>query len=213
MLPCLLNIKEDKNDLPLCFVWRILFKKSIIDNHNITFDERTRKWEDRDYIIEYLRFAKTVVFFDEPLYTYMCLGTGTNLGASYYPNVVFERIDKVEYREKLFKETFDFNTDYYNMNFSVIVGLLSDIVNHEEETVAKEYIEKLIKNDFVISLAKRATRLKERFRVFRENIIECSVDKTYVELQKIENKKEDVRPSFKMRVRSFLKNTVTKWLH
>lgn len=188
-LPCLLNIKENKNDLPLCFVWRILFKKEIIKKYNISFDEQTRKWEDRDFIILYVMHCNTVVFYNEPLYAYVCLNNGQSLSSYYYSDLVFERIRKMKEREKIFARKYDFNTDYYcNTCLRVFTERLQELVLREEPQNAKNYILQVFNDELVCSIAKRAKNISDDLKYYRDWIIAKDVEATYMQLQKCENR-------------------------
>ncbi len=47
-----------------------IYKKSVILEQNIFFDENTKHFEDREFIWKYLCYCKNIVWFDAPLYGY-----------------------------------------------------------------------------------------------------------------------------------------------
>ena len=121
-----------------------MFKKSIIERNGILFDERRRKWEDKGFIVKYIDCCDSIVFYDKPLYSYVCLGTGDHLSASYFRELVFLIIEQREEYIKKYGERYSFDTDYYiNNSISTIVARIEDIVVHEEESDAKELIEEV----------------------------------------------------------------------
>lgn len=152
MMPCLLNVEDNPiiNDPPICFIWKYLFKKSIIDKYHILFDERRRKWEDKGFIVKYTDCSETIVFFDKPLYTYFCLGNEDHLSSSYFRELAFLIIEQREEYIKKYGERYPFETDYYmNNSLSTIMARIEDIVNHEAEEDAKMLIEEIYAKPFV----------------------------------------------------------------
>ena len=184
MLPCLLNLQENKKDLPLCFVWRMLFKKDIISSFNVLFDEGTRKWEDRDFIIAYLMHCDSVVFYDKPLYSYVCLNDGNSLSSYYYPSLVFERIRKMKEREELFAGKYSFDSDYYcNVCLRVFIECLKEIVLHETEKFAKEYILQVFSDEFFGTIIQRTCNVNSDLEIYRDWITEKNVEAAYLQLK------------------------------
>lgn len=48
-----------------------IFKKEILDQHDIKFDENRRTWEDRLFIVEFLKYSKNYYCMDECFYNYV----------------------------------------------------------------------------------------------------------------------------------------------
>lgn len=59
---------QKSNDL--CFVWRYLFKRKFLIDHDIHFDSRVRIGEDMIYMTEVMAHAQRIMLTDEPLYLY-----------------------------------------------------------------------------------------------------------------------------------------------
>lgn len=58
---------------PYCYLtapWIKLFRKSIIDSHNIRFNERISTIEDTIFVLEYLRWVESISCTDKKLYNY-----------------------------------------------------------------------------------------------------------------------------------------------
>ncbi len=54
----------------LQFIWNKLFRKSVIDAHNIRFDESFTVFEDEDFVLEYISWIADVVAIPEAGYNY-----------------------------------------------------------------------------------------------------------------------------------------------
>jgi len=63
-------LKHPSNHL-VSYCWARLYKLSIIKTHGIFANESMRLFEDYVFNLEYLRYAKEVVFVNEPLYIYV----------------------------------------------------------------------------------------------------------------------------------------------
>lgn len=59
---------QSTNDL--CFCWRYLFKKKILDTHNILFNEDVKIGEDVIFNTQVLCCSNKVLFINDPLYYY-----------------------------------------------------------------------------------------------------------------------------------------------
>lgn len=52
------------------YVWNKLFKKDIIKNNNIIFNKNLKIGEDIEFVFNYLKFSKNIVFINSNLYYY-----------------------------------------------------------------------------------------------------------------------------------------------
>ncbi|MBR5278911.1 MAG: glycosyltransferase family 2 protein [Clostridia bacterium] len=52
------------------FIWHQAFKKSIIDEHNIRFDENIKQGEDQIFIFKFYPYAENFCFLQDRLYNY-----------------------------------------------------------------------------------------------------------------------------------------------
>lgn len=158
-LPCLLNLKDNVNNIALNFAVRILYKKSILKNNNILFNEKVRKWEDRDFIILYSNCCNSLVFFDSPLYYYICDDSQEHLSMKYYSSLLEECIISCKNREKRFKDKYSFSSVYYLTHIlNVFISRFFELIDHEEKFTVKEYIRKFIEDDFVKSIFDRSEK-------------------------------------------------------
>lgn len=167
-LPCLLNLKDNVNNIELNFAFRILYKKSILENNNLLFNEKVRKWEDRDFVILYSSFCNSLLFFDSPLYYYICDDSQDHLSMKYYSSLLEECIISCKNREKRFKDKYSFTSVYYLTHIlNVFIGRFLELIDHEEESTVKEYIRKFFEDDFVKSIFDRAENVVEDKRLLK----------------------------------------------
>lgn len=86
----LIGSKTDDTYKGCIAVWDSLFRKEIIDKHDIRFiSERVVYSEDLLFKLEFMRYAKTIVSCDETLYQYRINDTSFTNGVK---NVVVDRI-------------------------------------------------------------------------------------------------------------------------
>lgn len=193
MMPCLLNVEDNPviNDPPICFVWKYLFKKSIIDENSIKFDEQRRKWEDKGFIVKYVDCCDTVIFYDTPLYTYMCLGNGEHLSAIYFRELALLIIEQREEYINKFGERYPFETDYYmNNSLSTIMDRIEDIVAHETKEDAKSLIEEIYSKLFVQKIGVWRFVDDSNTSQYQELIKHNDIDGTYILMQQQIERKE-----------------------
>ena len=216
LMPCLLNVEDNPiiNDPPICFIWKYLFKKSIIDKNSICFDERRKKWEDKGFIVRYADCSETVVFFDKPLYTYLCLGNGDHLSSTYFRELSLLIIEQREEYIKKYGARYPFKTDYYmNNSLSTIIARIEEIVAHETEADAKGLIKEIYSKPFVQEIADWNFADKSKTSQYQLMIKHNDIDGTYLLMQQqIERKKtvstQQNKTSFIKRVKVKLKKVI-----
>ena len=110
ILPVMVNIDGRRDLFIETFVWNKLFKRIIIEENNITFDEDRLRWEDRLFQVVFLKYAST--FYYEPMYGYNYVN-GHSYFSSNYDKSVFEIIlnGNSDYR-KIVGDLYDFDTPY-----------------------------------------------------------------------------------------------------
>lgn len=196
MLPCMLNVEDNPiiNNPPICFVWKYLFKKSIIEENRIQFDERRRKWEDKGFIVKYADCCDTIIFYDKPLYTYSCLGVGDHLSSSYFRELALLIIEQREEYINKYGKRYQFETDYYmNNSLSTIMARIEEIVANETEENAKELINEIYSKAFVQKVAQWTFKDDNGVSLYQNLINKNDVDGTYLLIkEQIEQKKNSV---------------------
>lgn len=217
MMPCLLNVEDDPiiNDPPICFVWKYLFKNSIIDENGIQFDERRRKWEDKGFIVKYVDCCDTIVFFDKPLYTYICLGIGDHLSSSYFRELALLIIEQREVYLNKYGKRYHFETDYYmNNSLSTILARVEEIVANETEENAKELINEIYSKAFVQKVAQWSFKDDNGVSLYQNLIKKNDVDGTYLLMkEQIEQKKNSFTQEKKAGLFKRAKQKVKRILH
>lgn len=196
MLPCMLNVEDNPiiNDPPICFVWKYLFKKTLIDENGIQFDERRRKWEDKGFIVKYVDCCDTIIFYDKPLYTYSCLGVGDHLSSSYFRELALLIIEQREEYINKYGKRYQFEIDYYmNNSLSTIMARVEEIVANETEENAKELINEIYSKAFVQKVAQWSFKDDNGLLLYQNMIKNNDVDGTYLLMkEQIEQKKNSV---------------------
>ena len=56
VLPPLLNLEKNRKNFVFDFSWNKIYRKEIIDKYQIHFDEKRNTWEDRIFIVEFLKY-------------------------------------------------------------------------------------------------------------------------------------------------------------
>ena len=110
ILPPLLNLKKDEEHFIFDFSCMKIFKKEILDQHDIKFDENRRTWEDRLFIVEFLKYSKNYYCMDECFYNYVSVPN--SLSRRY--NAQFLELILANYNLyiKLFGDEYDFSVQY-----------------------------------------------------------------------------------------------------
>ena len=217
MLPCMLNVEDNPiiNNPPICFVWKYLFKKTIIDENGIQFDERRRKWEDKGFIVKYVDCCDTIIFYDKPLYTYSCLGVGDHLSSSYFRELALLIIEQREEYINKYGKRYQFETDYYmNNSLSTIMARVKEIVANETEKDAKELINEIYSKAFVQKVAQWSFKDDNGLLLYQNKIKNNDVDGTYLLMkEQIEQKKNSVAQDKKAGLFKRAKQKVKRILH
>jgi len=215
MMPCLLNIEDNPiiNNPPICFSVKFLYKRDIIENNCILFDERRKKWEDKGFVLKYVDSSDNIVFYDKPLYTYLCLDTVDHLSSSYFRNLVFLIIEQREDYQKKYGSRYSFETDYYYANsISIVMGRIEEIVENETEEDAKELIKEIYSKRFVQKIAEWFFSDENTTSQYQSLIKHNDIDGTYLLMkQQIERKKTmstQQSKSFIKRVKGRIKRVI-----
>ena len=71
VLPPLLNLEKNRKNFVFDFSCNKIYRKEIIDKYQIHFDEKRNTWEDRIFIVEFLKYCKNYYCMDECFYNYV----------------------------------------------------------------------------------------------------------------------------------------------
>lgn len=110
ILPPLLNLKKDNKNFVYDFVTNKIFKQSIIRTEMVYFDENRRTWEDRLFLVEYLKYCNSYYSMNKYFHNYVSVPN--SLSRQYdlqYFDIILQNYKK--YHE-WFADMYEFNTQY-----------------------------------------------------------------------------------------------------
>jgi len=127
LIPSVLHlIKDDTKELsPLCTLK--IYNRECIEKNKIRFDTKLRTWEDEYFTLNFLKFAKNVVFINETLYIYR-FKADNKLSNHYSLQVIKDLCYKFNYYKQCF-QTYDFYNQttcswYFNRINSYIIEMI-----------------------------------------------------------------------------------------
>ena len=149
ILPPLLNI-EDKKYFVFDFVWNKIFKSEIIHTHNILFNDKRKTWEDRIFLVEFLKYANTYYSIDDFFYNYMDIPN--SLSRRYSLDFFEIIIENYLFYYNNFSKIYDFDTDYVNNYWSSSIEnmIFKSIAETKNKEKIKENIKLILSNNQVI---------------------------------------------------------------
>lgn len=112
ILPPLLNLRNDPDNFIFDFSCTKVFRSDIINNHEIHFDESRRIWEDRPFVVNYLRYCHNFYALDRCLYNYVDMPG--SLSRRYSLDFFRIIIENYQMYRRLFGQDYDFDTEYSN---------------------------------------------------------------------------------------------------
>lgn len=112
VLPPLLNLRSDPEHFIFDFACTRAFRATIVRENHIRFDEDKRTWEDRIFVLRFLKYSQNFYSMDQCFYNYV--DTPGSLGRRYCMDFFSIIIDNFwKYRE-LYETDYDFDTNYVN---------------------------------------------------------------------------------------------------
>lgn len=116
ILPPLLNLRQDPDHFIFDFSCTKVFRADLIRNNLVTFDENRRIWEDRPFVVHYLKFCRNFYSIDRCFYNYVDMPG--SLSRRY--SLDFFRIILENFRlyQSLYGNDYDFDTAYVNSYWS-----------------------------------------------------------------------------------------------
>lgn len=175
ILPPLLNLKKDEEHFIFDFSCMKIFKREIIDQYNIHFDEKRRVWEDRIFIVEFLKYCKSYYCMDECFYNYVSVPN--SLSRRY--NDQFLEIILVNYNlyVELFGDDYDFSVQYvtdYWCN-SIENMIMQQLRVKEQHPEVIQNIKKILNEDQVNYWYQNRTMTKK----INQELSMCMKEKDY----------------------------------
>lgn len=112
ILPPLLNLIKDESRFIFDFAWNKVYRQSILLEQNIRFDETRRTWEDRPFVVEYLKYCNSFYSFDRAFYNYV--QTVGSLSTKYYLNFFDIVLENYRHYTEWYAGEYDFDNQYSN---------------------------------------------------------------------------------------------------
>lgn len=151
ILPPLLNLKKDEKSFVYDFSVNKIYKKDIITDNNIYFDENRKTWEDRVFLVKYLKYCKTYYSIDKCFYNYVSVPN--SLSRRY--DLQFFDIILQNYKSYVewFDDEYDFNTQYVHNYWchSIENMILRSLKEKENRDQIRKNIEKTLAENQVIT--------------------------------------------------------------
>ena len=111
VLPPLLNLEKNRKNFVFDFSWNKIYRKEIIDKYQIHFDEKRNTWEDRIFIVEFLKYCKNYYCMDECFYNYVSVPN--SLSRRYNAQYLELILANYNLYVELFGEDYDFSKQFY----------------------------------------------------------------------------------------------------
>lgn len=116
VLPPLLNLKRDNDHFIFDFAWNKVYRRDIILNNQVFFDEGRRTWEDRPFVVSYLRYCTNMYSVDRCFYYYV--DVAGSLSRKYSLDFFRIIIENFQLYKSLYGNEYDFDTQYVNNHWS-----------------------------------------------------------------------------------------------
>lgn len=147
-LPQHLNLAPQAGGFLQPFVWNKCYKRSLIEENGIRFDEWRKTWEDNAFLVKCFDKCSSLLVVPDALYK-TCEYTGLDhLSGHIDEELFFNHIASYEKNAEQFGDEFDFNNDYTPRRyFSVIQGLLLTFHKNNDEAAFAELLGKLVENE------------------------------------------------------------------
>lgn len=207
ILPPLLNLLEDRANFVFDFAWNKIYKKEIIDQYQIKFDERRNTWEDRIFVVEFLRYCDNYYCMDECFYNYVSVQE--SLSRRYNAQYLELILKNYNLYVQLFGKEYDFSSqyviDYWSNSIENVIIQQLKVKNQHKEVI--ENITNILKEPQVKYWFKNRNKKDEKINeYFKKNqydrIIEI-YEKRLLDIQK--NEKKMAR---KQKLKSFVRRLI-----
>ncbi|KIR02068.1 Glycosyl transferase, group 2 family protein [Lachnospiraceae bacterium TWA4] len=110
IIPPLVNIVEDKQFFIDNYVMNKIYRRDILVQNKVYFDESRRSWEDRPFITEYCKYVESMEFIPEVGYYYM--NTEESLSKRFSNEYLSMILKNFKHNENLFGKEYDFYHGY-----------------------------------------------------------------------------------------------------
>lgn len=197
VLPRLLNLNNCDDYFVLDYVWNKIYKYEIIKEHNISFFNGRKVWEDRPFLIEYLNFCKSFYSMSDHFYDYVNV---PNSLSQKYTNDFFDVIlENYHMYRNNFENIYNFETQYvYDYWSNSLINILKQSLKQnrvDSKSVRLKLIEVFTTED-VVDLFEKKKCVNRNDRIVLKYIIDGDIDnliKFYKKVTKKESKQSIVK--------------------
>lgn len=149
ILPPLLNLQEDRSKFVYDFAWNKIYKKEMIDQYQIEFDEKRRTWEDRIFIVEFLKYARNYYCMNQCFYNYVSVQQ--SLSRRYNEQYLELILKNYNLYIRLFGDEYDFSTQYVTDYWSNSIEnmIMQQLRVKDEHVEVLENIKKILQDEQV----------------------------------------------------------------
>ena len=149
IIPRMINLNNNSDDFIFDFAWNKIYKMEIIKKNGIAFDENRRIWEDRIFVVEYLKYCDTFFCIGEPLYNYVRVED--SLSSKYYLNFFEIILDNYNKYFNWFSKEYNFDIPYSNNYWcsSIENMIFKSLDQKENHDIIKNNILKVFCNEQV----------------------------------------------------------------
>ena len=148
ILPVMVNVSDQKEYFINSYTCDKVFKRDIITRHNIHFDETRPLWEDRIFVVEYLKYAQS--FFASSKYGYFYVmghSSHTINSKNQYARLHIILKGKESY-QKILGNTYDWDCPYSIEYYSTLID--KEIIHAINElSLKKNGCIKMLENTFL----------------------------------------------------------------
>ena len=153
-------IEKAQNNNMFNQIWNKIYRKDIIENNNIVFEDNMLLGEDYRFNLKYIQYTKRVKVVDRVMYNYINSDTGLNL------RYTTERLEINLENLKILKEFFEknnYNMDYIeNKYFITIISGINNICKNEQKKFIKENLKKLCNNIEIKQILLKTNKIRSQ---------------------------------------------------
>lgn len=115
-MPEQLNICPKTKDI-MPFVWNKIYKNSVIIENKILFDNKHRKWEDKEFVLWFLKYTNSMVCVDIALYHYESVDTSERLSTKFSHDLILSISERCRATFSLFDSDYNIRQSKYYRNY------------------------------------------------------------------------------------------------
>lgn len=133
IIPRMINILDDQEAFIYDYACGKVFKRSIIELQGIRFLESRRTWEDRPFVVHYLKYSQNLFVMEECLYNYV--NVPGSLSTRFDPQMFDIILENYELYHSWFRGEYDFQTQFSNDYWSGSIDrMISRSLKQSEDT-------------------------------------------------------------------------------